>query len=311
MRGDFFWRIAEKIAGLILPSFNHNSPPTRAHNQTSTNSIADTHSRNQHAQPEHSTISTTTSFAPLSFSEDALVLLLVVDKARAAKSPCIASAVVSVDAPDAGACMGVHAAFLFAKNIRKPSTFNHPLSHASLPPPPRPRSPPSRRPTAPAGRTAASAAGCCCSTSGRATAATASASASVVAAATRAHFRPAVAPPTQNTWSRPTPDRDQDWIKPSYVPGPRTQPDFPTFRPDEPRPLYAPAAPEFSPAKERPESPAFSPKEMPKMPERPRDPIPAGNPGGKERPPGEGESESAPQREEPAAPRPPPVKKGT
>lgn len=109
--------------------------------------------------------------------------------------------------------------------------------------------------------------------------------------------------PTQATWSRPTPDRDQDWIKPSYVPGPRTQPDVPTFRPDEPRPLYAPPAPEFQPA-ERPESPAFTPKEMPKMPDRPRDPIPAGNP--KERPPGE--QESAPAREEPVAP-PAPDKK--
>jgi hypothetical protein len=113
--------------------------------------------------------------------------------------------------------------------------------------------------------------------------------------------------PLEATWSRPTPDRDQDWVKPSYVPDRRTQPDLqPLFRPEEPRPLYAPAAPEFAPA-DRPESPAqYEPKEgMPKMPERPRDPIPAGNPGkGKERPGEGGGGGEGPAREEPVAPAP-------
>ncbi len=70
-------------------------------------------------------------------------------------------------------------------------------------------------------------------------------------------------------WTRPTPDRDTDWVKPSYIPTP-VAPDFPS-RTD--RPIYAPVTPEFRPA-ELPETP----KEMPtgpKMPERRPDDIPA------------------------------------
>jgi len=87
-------------------------------------------------------------------------------------------------------------------------------------------------------------------------------------------------------WTRPTPDKDDDFIKPSYVP---TRPQEPFIQPyrREDQPLYSPSGPEFSPS-ELPEKQ----KEMPagpKMPERGPDPIPAGNP--KEKPPGEQEQQ--------------------
>jgi hypothetical protein len=63
-------------------------------------------------------------------------------------------------------------------------------------------------------------------------------------------------------WTRPTPDRDESWVKPSYVPPPQQQP---IIQPrEEPRPLYAPAAPEFRPS-EAPDKTTEMP-EGPKMP---------------------------------------------
>ncbi|KAF5842904.1 hypothetical protein DUNSADRAFT_3931 [Dunaliella salina] len=96
-------------------------------------------------------------------------------------------------------------------------------------------------------------------------------------------------------WTRPTPGRDEDFVKPSYIPRPSTQPIIqPNRREDQP--LYSPAGPEFRPA-ERPEQPAELP-EQPKMPERRPDPIPAGNPKKKEAPPKrEGEREAPPPKE--------------
>lgn len=87
-------------------------------------------------------------------------------------------------------------------------------------------------------------------------------------------------------WTRPTPDRDADWIKPSYVPQP-VQPSITPGR--EQGPLYAPTTPEFRPA-ELPEQTKELPS-GPKLPERRPDDIPAGNP--KEKP-----SEGAPDKRE-------------
>ncbi|GLI70305.1 hypothetical protein VaNZ11_015255 [Volvox africanus] len=87
-------------------------------------------------------------------------------------------------------------------------------------------------------------------------------------------------------WTRPTPDRDADFVKPSYIPQP-VQPSFTPSRED--RPLYAPISPEFRPA-ELPETPKELPN-APKLPERRPDDIPAGNP--KEKP-----SEGAPDKRE-------------
>jgi hypothetical protein len=84
-------------------------------------------------------------------------------------------------------------------------------------------------------------------------------------------------------WTRPTPDRDADFIKPSYVPTrPSQAPAFEPYRRED-QPLYAPSRPEFAPA-EMPDKAKEMP-EGPKMPERGPDPIPAGNP--KEKPPPE------------------------
>ncbi|KAI8471405.1 MAG: hypothetical protein J3K34DRAFT_417573 [Monoraphidium minutum] len=95
-------------------------------------------------------------------------------------------------------------------------------------------------------------------------------------------------------WTRPTPDRNEEWIKPSYMPKPQQPSILPR---EEPRPLYSPAAPEFRPA-EMPDKQSEMP-EGPKMPERRPDPIPAGNP--KERP-SEGGGDD--KREAPPAPSP-------
>lgn len=46
-------------------------------------------------------------------------------------------------------------------------------------------------------------------------------------------------------WTRPTPDRDADFIKPSYIPTP-IQPSITPGRQDSP--IYAPVTPEFRPA---------------------------------------------------------------
>ncbi|GBF92835.1 hypothetical protein Rsub_05454 [Raphidocelis subcapitata] len=97
-------------------------------------------------------------------------------------------------------------------------------------------------------------------------------------------------------WTRPTPDRDENWVRPSYVPQPQQQP---MIQPrEEPRPLYTPSTPEFKPA-ELPDKQSEMP-EGPKMPERRPDPIPAGNP--KERPNEGGGKEE--RREAPPAPSP-------
>lgn len=63
-------------------------------------------------------------------------------------------------------------------------------------------------------------------------------------------------------WTRPTPDRNEDWVKPSYIPPPQQAPVI--LPREEPRPLYAPAAPEFRPA-ETPDKQSEMP-EAPKMP---------------------------------------------
>lgn len=68
---------------------------------------------------------------------------------------------------------------------------------------------------------------------------------------------------TVATWTRPTPDKDETWTKPSYVPTPGQSPVITPYREDD-RPLYTPSAPEFRPA-ELPEQQ----KEMPKGPEMP------------------------------------------
>jgi hypothetical protein len=69
--------------------------------------------------------------------------------------------------------------------------------------------------------------------------------------------------PVVATWTRPTPDRDETWTRPSYVPSPGQSPAF-TPAPREDQPLYAPSRPEFQPA-ERPEQG----KELPKGPDMP------------------------------------------
>lgn len=69
--------------------------------------------------------------------------------------------------------------------------------------------------------------------------------------------------PTVATWTRPTPDRDETWTKPSYVPTPGQSPVIQPYRSDD-QPLYTPSAPEFKPA-ELPEQQ----KEMPKGPNMP------------------------------------------
>ncbi|GAX84843.1 hypothetical protein CEUSTIGMA_g12264.t1 [Chlamydomonas eustigma] len=96
----------------------------------------------------------------------------------------------------------------------------------------------------------------------------------------------------KSIWTRPTPDRDADFVKPAYIP---SQPVWQPSRREEGTPLYAPP-PEFRPA-ELPDKPTEMPA-GPKMPERRPDPIPAGNP--KEKP-----SEGQPERREapPATPK--------
>ena len=63
-------------------------------------------------------------------------------------------------------------------------------------------------------------------------------------------------------WTRPTPDKDDDFIKPSYVPT-RQEPFIQPYRRED-QPLYSPAGPEFNPA-ELPEKQ----KEMPAGPKMP------------------------------------------
>ncbi|GLC40920.1 hypothetical protein PLESTB_000966700 [Pleodorina starrii] len=91
---------------------------------------------------------------------------------------------------------------------------------------------------------------------------------------------------TVAVWTRPTPDRDADFVKPSYIPRP-VEPSIQPSRED--RPIYAPVTPEFRPA-ELPETPKELPS-APKLPERRPDDIPAGNP--KEKP-----AEGAPEKRE-------------
>lgn len=64
-------------------------------------------------------------------------------------------------------------------------------------------------------------------------------------------------------WTRPTPDKDETWTRPSYVPTPGQSPVITPYRTDD-QPLYTPSAPEFKPA-EMPEQQ----KEMPKGPTMP------------------------------------------
>lgn len=64
-------------------------------------------------------------------------------------------------------------------------------------------------------------------------------------------------------WTRPTPDRDEEFTRPSYVPSPGTTPVITPYRRDD-QPLYTPGTPEFKPA-ELPEQQ----KEMPKGPSMP------------------------------------------
>lgn len=79
-------------------------------------------------------------------------------------------------------------------------------------------------------------------------------------------------------WTRPGQEgRDNDWIKPSYVPQP--SPGFVPARPE--REGYTPSAPEWGRQAEVPEKASEMP-EGPLMPERRPEPIPAGNP--KEKP---------------------------
>jgi hypothetical protein len=69
--------------------------------------------------------------------------------------------------------------------------------------------------------------------------------------------------PPAAVWTRPTPDKDEDFTRPSYVPTPGGSPVIQPFRRDD-QPLYTPSAPEFKPA-ELPEQQ----KEMPKGPTMP------------------------------------------
>ncbi len=92
-------------------------------------------------------------------------------------------------------------------------------------------------------------------------------------------------------WSRPQQDRDNDFVKPSYIPTPYQAPVNPGR---EGAPLYAPSMPEFSPGERPDQSPELP--AGPKMPERRPDPIPASRP--KEKPPG-----GAPERREAPAPK--------
>ncbi|KAG2502067.1 hypothetical protein HYH03_000561 [Edaphochlamys debaryana] len=77
-------------------------------------------------------------------------------------------------------------------------------------------------------------------------------------------------------WTRPTPDRDADFVRPSYIP----QPVQPSINPGREQPIYAPVTPEFRPA-ELPENPKELPT-APRLPDRRPDDIPAGSP--KEKP---------------------------
>lgn len=76
------------------------------------------------------------------------------------------------------------------------------------------------------------------------------------------------------TWSRPQVDRDNDFIKPSFVPKPFTTP---LYQPDreEGKPLYSPPPEMPRRQSEVPDKSKELP-EGPKMPERRPDPIPAG-----------------------------------
>uniref|UniRef100_A0A7R9Z5H1 Uncharacterized protein n=1 Tax=Chlamydomonas euryale TaxID=1486919 RepID=A0A7R9Z5H1_9CHLO len=94
-------------------------------------------------------------------------------------------------------------------------------------------------------------------------------------------------------WSRPEQDRDNDFVKPSYVPKPFTTPIYQPERGDEAKPLYKPPPSEFRPS-EKPERGNKELADPPKMPDRPRDPIPAGP--AKEKP---GKKGGAPEREAP------------
>jgi hypothetical protein len=65
-------------------------------------------------------------------------------------------------------------------------------------------------------------------------------------------------------WTRPTPDKDDDFIKPSYVPTrPSSEPVIQPYRRDD-QPLYSPVPSEFRPA-ELPDKA----KEMPDAPKMP------------------------------------------
>lgn len=64
-------------------------------------------------------------------------------------------------------------------------------------------------------------------------------------------------------WTRPTPDKNEDWTRPSYIPTPGQSPVVQPYRRDD-QPLYTPSTPEFIPA-ERPEQAP----EMPKGPNMP------------------------------------------
>jgi hypothetical protein len=69
--------------------------------------------------------------------------------------------------------------------------------------------------------------------------------------------------PPAAVWTRPTPDRDEDFTRPSYIPQPGGSPVIQPYRRDD-QPLYTPSTPEFKPA-ELPEQQ----KEMPKGPTMP------------------------------------------
>eukprot|EP00879_Flechtneria_rotunda_P000570 GHRR01000677.1.p1 GENE.GHRR01000677.1~~GHRR01000677.1.p1 ORF type:complete len:132 (+),score=28.49 GHRR01000677.1:283-678(+) len=97
--------------------------------------------------------------------------------------------------------------------------------------------------------------------------------------------------PPMAVWTRPTPDKDENFTKPAYIPTPSQSPVVQPYWGDD-RPLYAPTPNEFQQA-EAPEQEKEMPK-GPNMPERRPDPIPAGNP--KEKPPaGEPEKEAPPE----------------
>ena len=99
---------------------------------------------------------------------------------------------------------------------------------------------------------------------------------------------------THAVWTRPSPNKDEEFIRPSYVPSPSQQP-WVTPRREESGPLYTPP-PEFKPA-ELPDQYKEMPS-GPKMPERRPDPIPASKP--KEKPPAETEKEAPPPKEKEA-----------